>query len=168
MSTHEHKKHAPQSVCLAIVSVSSTRRLAEDQSGHWMADQARDRGHTVKFHQVIDDDSDLICRTVEELVADEDIQSVILTGGTGVGSRDVTIEAVKPMLSKELVAFAPLFAHLSYDQVDSAAIMSRATAGVVGRTVVFCLPGSLKACQLACEKLIFPEIGHLAHHIQKG
>ena len=163
-----HKKQAPRSVSIAIVSVSSTRSLSNDQSGHWMVKQARLKGHTVNNHQVVDDDAELIGRIVQNLVSDDRNQVIILTGGTGISLRDVTIEAVKPMLTKELVAFSALFSHLSYAQVDSAAIMSRATAGIIDDTIVFCLPGSLKACQLACEKLIFPELGHLAHHVQKG
>ena len=167
MSNH-HKKHAPRSVSIAIVSVSTTRSLSNDHSGHWMVEQARLKGHTVNHHQVIDDEAELIGRAVQNLVSDHRIQVIILTGGTDISARDVTIEAVKPMLTKELLAFSALFSQLSYAQVDSAAIMSRATAGLIADTIVFCLPGSLKACQLACEKLIFPELGHLVHHIQKG
>jgi molybdenum cofactor biosynthesis protein B len=166
--SNQHRKQAPRSVSIAIVSVSSTRSLSNDHSGHWMVEQARLKGHPVNFHQVIDDDAELIGRTVQTLVSNDRIQAIILTGGTGISSRDVTIEAVKPMLTKELVAFTTLFSHLSYAEVDSAAIMSRATAGIIVDTIVFCLPGSLKACQLACEKLIFPELGHLVHHVQKG
>lgn len=168
MSTHEHKRHAPRSVVIGIVTVSTTRTLADDQSGHWMAAQARAQGHKVIYHEVIPDEAGIITRTVNKLVADSDVQVVILTGGTGISARDVTIEAVRPLMTKELVAFAPLFAQLSYTQVASAALISRSTAGVIDTTVVFCLPGSLKACQLACKELIFPELGHLMHHVLKG
>ena len=168
MSTHEHKKHAPRAATIGIVSVSTTRSLADDQSGHWIAGQARDHGHAVNDHTVIPDDAEIIARKVKQLVADPQIQAVILTGGTGISAQDVTIEAVRPLMNKELVAFAPLFAQLSYTQIGSAALMSRSTAGIIDQTIVFCLPGSLKACQLACEELIFPEIGHLMHHIQQG
>lgn len=168
MSTHEHKKHAPRSATIGIVSVSTTRSLADDRSGHWIAGQARDHGHKVNYHAVIPDDAEIIARTVKILIADPHIQAVILTGGTGISAQDVTIEAVRPLMNKELVAFAPLFAQLSYTQIGSAALMSRSTAGIIDQTIVFCLPGSLKACQLACEELIFPEIGHLMHHILQG
>jgi len=168
MSTHEHKRHAPRSVAIGIVTVSTTRTLADDQSGHWIAAQAQAQGHKVIYHEVITDETGMITRTVNKLVADSDVQVVILTGGTGISARDVTIEAVRPLMAKELVAFAPLFAQLSYNQVASAALISRATAGVIDTTVVFCLPGSLKACQLACKELIFPELGHLMHHVLKG
>jgi molybdenum cofactor biosynthesis protein B len=89
-----------------------------------------------------------------------------MSGGTGITKKDVTIEAVNPLFSKELSAFGPLFAKLSMEEIDSAAIMSRATAGVIDSTVVFCMPGSLNACKLACSKLIFPELGHLVKHVQ--
>jgi molybdenum cofactor biosynthesis protein B len=88
-----------------------------------------------------------------------------LTGGTGITQKDVTIEAVSPLFKKELSAFGPMFALLSMKEIGSAAILSRATAGVVGSTVVFCMPGSLNACKLACTELIFPELGHLVKHV---
>jgi molybdenum cofactor biosynthesis protein B len=89
-----------------------------------------------------------------------------MTGGTGVTAKDVTIETVKPLFAKELTAFGPAFTFLSMKQIGSAAILSRATAGVIGSTVVFCMPGSLSACRLACRELIFPELGHLVKHVR--
>ena len=80
----------------------------------------------------------------------------------------VTIEAVRPLFDKELTAFGPLFYHLSLQEIDSAALLSRATAGVVKKTILFCMPGSLKACKLACKALIFPELGHLVKHAHEG
>jgi len=91
----------------------------------------------------------------------------LLTGGTGISGKDVTIEAVKTLFEKELTAFGPLFAQLSFEEIDSAALLSRASAGVIGKTILFCMPGSLKACKLACKALIFPELGHLVMHIQE-
>jgi molybdenum cofactor biosynthesis protein B len=90
-----------------------------------------------------------------------------MSGGTGIGPQDVTIEAVRPLFDKELSAFGVLFAMLSFEEIDSAAFLSRATAGIIGPTIVFNLPGSLKACKLACRNLIFPEIGHLIKHLQE-
>jgi molybdenum cofactor biosynthesis protein B len=88
-----------------------------------------------------------------------------MTGGTGITKKDVTIEAVTPLLTKELTGFGPLFAQLSFEEIGSAAFLSRATAGVIVDTVVFCIPGSLNACKLACRELIFPELGHLVKHV---
>jgi molybdenum cofactor biosynthesis protein B len=88
-----------------------------------------------------------------------------MSGGTGITPKDVTIEALSPMFAKTLTGFGPLFAHLSFEEIGSAAFLSRATAGVIEGTVVFCMPGSINACKLACRKLIFPELGHLVKHV---
>lgn len=168
MGTHEHKNKAPRSVTIGIITVSTTRTLEDDESGHWISRQALDEGHCILVHRVVSDDSSAVIETVQSVIQNESPQVLLLTGGTGISPDDLTIEAMKPMFSKELVAFGPLFAQLSYEQIGSAALLSRATAGVINNTVVFCIPGSLKACRLACQSLIFPELGHLVHHVQAG
>jgi molybdenum cofactor biosynthesis protein B len=168
MGTQEHKNSAPKSVKIGIIAVSTTRALENDASGLWMRRQAIAEGHQVLFHRVVTDDPTVIAQTIRQEIQNHLPQVLLLTGGTGISGRDVTIEAVRPMFSKELSAFGPLFAQLSFDQIKSAAILSRATAGIVGETVVFCMPGSLGACKLACNELIFPELGHLVRHILKG
>ena len=168
MSTREHKDTAPKVVTLGIISVSTTRTLENDHSGHWIHQQAEAEGHQVIYHQVVPDDSQAITRTIREAIQNQGPRVLLLTGGTGISSRDVTIEAVRPLFTKELTAFGSLFAQLSFSQIDSAALLSRATAGLIDKTVVFCMPGSLKACQLACESLIFPELGHLVRHVLVG
>jgi molybdenum cofactor biosynthesis protein B len=165
MSTEKHKHDAPASVTLAIVTVSTTRDLATDASGQWMRQSAEERNHSVTAHRVIPDDAAAIADTVRAIIQEKAPQVILLTGGTGVGPKDVTIEALRPIFSKELTAFGALFAQHSYDQIGSPAMLSRATAGLIDHTIVFCLPGSRKACQLACERLIFPELGHLVHHL---
>ncbi len=166
MGVHEHKKEAPKSVTLGIITVSTTRALINDTSGQWIGEQVKKMGHAVVFHQVISDDIEAITATLRDVVKNINPQVVLMSGGTGITKKDVTIEAVSPLFTKELTAFGPLFAKLSMDEIDSAAIMSRATAGVIGNTVVFCMPGSLNACKLACSKLIFPELGHLVKHVR--
>ena len=168
MSTREHKDTAPKVVTVGIISVSTTRTLENDDSGHWMHQQAEAEGHQVIYHQVVPDDSQSITRMIREVIQNQEPQVLLLTGGTGISSRDVTIEAVRPLFTKELTAFGPLFAQLSFSQIDSAALLSRATAGLIDRTVLFCMPGSLKACQLACKSLIVPELGHLVRHVLIG
>lgn len=168
MSTDEHKKSAPKKVSLGILTVSTTRTQETDRSGRWICRQAKKEGHPVVHYGIIPDDPATISKTLLDIIREHQLQAVLLTGGTGVSRQDVTIEAVKPLLKKELTAFGPLFAQLSFEQIDSAALMSRATAGIIDNTVVFCIPGSLAACKLACNSLIFPEIGHLVHHIQQG
>jgi molybdenum cofactor biosynthesis protein B len=166
MSTEEHKKEAPEKVTIGIITVSTTRALENDKSGIWIHDQATRQGHAVVYHKVIPDDAHLISETVREVIEDPKPDIILMSGGTGITIKDVTIEAVDPMFRKKLSAFGPLFAQLSMAEIGSAAIMSRATAGVIADTVVFCMPGSLNACKLACRKLIFPELGHLVKHIR--
>ncbi len=168
MGHHEHRAKAPESISVAVLSVSSSRTLAEDESGHWIADQAEKNSYTVAAHQVVDDDISAIRQALQKILADASPGAVIVTGGTGITRKDVTIEALRPLFAKELTAFGPIFAQLSYVEINSAAIMSRASAGLIGSTLVFCIPGSKKACQLACNRLIFPELGHLLHHAGEG
>ncbi len=168
MGTQEHKKNAPRRVTIGILSISSTRTLSDDESGRWIGKTALKEGHRVVFHQVLPDDGTTIADSMQKLIRQHAPQAVLLTGGTGITPKDVTIEAVRPLFNKELTAFGPLFAQLSYEEIDSAAMLSRATAGVVDKTAVFCMPGSIKACKLACNALIFPELGHLVSHIHSG
>jgi len=165
MSVHEHKKEAPKTVRIGIITVSTTRALIDDASGKWISEQAEKTGHTIVFHQVIPDDAGIIAATLNARIKESNPQVILMSGGTGIAKKDVTIEAVSPLFTKELSAFGPLFAKLSMEQIKSAAIMSRATAGTIGNTVVFCMPGSLDACKLACTRLIFPELGHLIKHL---
>ena len=167
MSSFAHKKNAPRAVKTGIITVSTTRSLKDDKSGHWISKNAKKEGHEVVFHQVIPDDIGIITRTVMDIIKDPAPQALLITGGTGIGSKDVTIEALRPLFTKELTAFGPIFAQLSFEQIDSAAILSRATAGMVEKTIVFCMPGSINACKLACKAIIFPELGHLVHHIHE-
>ena len=164
MGVHEHKKQAPRFITLGIISVSTTRALIDDTSGQWIREQAEKKGHKIVFHEVIPDDAVKIAATLKEGIKESNPQVILMSGGTGITKKDVTIEAVSPLFTKVLSAFSPLFAQLSMVEIDSAAIMSRASAGVIGNTVVFCMPGSLNACKLACKRLIFPELGHLVKH----
>lgn len=168
MGIKEHREKAVKSVCIGILTLSSTRTLAEDESGNWIAEQAQKQGHTVIFHQVISDHAETIRQTVLDTIQTHHPDALLLNGGTGVSPKDVTIEAVKSLFQKELTAFGHVFAMLSYGEIGSGAILSRATAGIIRKTAVFCMPGSLNACRLACEKLIFPELGHLVRHMHRG
>ena len=165
MGTREHKEHAPKKVTIGIITVSTTRALVDDSSGKWISDQAINEGHEVVYHQVIPDDADIIANTVKNVIRHQGPQVILMSGGTGITEKDVTIEALNPMFTKTLTAFGPLFAQLSFEEIGSAAFLSRATAGIIEKTVVVCMPGSINACKLACRKLIFPELGHLVKHI---
>lgn len=168
MGTKEHKAKAFKNIKIAILSISTTRKLAEDKSGHWIAKQAKREGHTVVCHQVVDDDKDAIRSAALKAMGEFEPQALLLTGGTGITPRDVTVEAVRPLFQKELTAFATLFTMLSFEEIDSAAILSRATAGIIANSVLFCMPGSLKAVKLACKNLIFPELGHILMHLHQN
>ncbi len=167
MSSKAHKKNAPRAVKTGIITVSTTRSLKDDKSGLWISKRAKKEGHEVVFHQVITDEIEIITRTVMDVIRDLSPQALLVTGGTGISSKDVTIEAVRPLFTKELTSFGPIFAQLSFEQIDSAAILSRATAGVIEKTILFCMPGSINACKLACKAIIFPELGHLVHHFHE-
>lgn len=167
MSVSLHKKDALKNIYLAVISASSTRTLADDKSGAWIKKQAEKEGHEVVIHETVNDDTEEIRKLIDHVTKMISPHAVIISGGTGISSRDVTIEAVQPLFRKKLTAFGPLFAQLSFEKIDSAAIMSRATAGIIDNSIVFCIPGNIKACQLACNELIFPEVGHLLKHMKE-
>lgn len=167
MGTKHHKDTAPEQVSVAVVTVSTSRSLVEDESGHWMSKWSKKEGHTVVHHTLVPDDMALIRDTVLGVIRDYSPDVVLVTGGTGISPKDVTIEALRPLFTKELSAFGILFAQLSYEEIDSAALISRATAGIIYNSVVFSMPGSLKACKLACKALIFPEMRHLVRHVRE-
>jgi molybdenum cofactor biosynthesis protein B len=168
MGTKKHKAGAPVTVKVGIVTVSSTRTLKDDKSGLWISKQLKKQRHKVVFHEVVPDDAEIITRTVMEAVNVIKPEVLLISGGTGITSKDVTVEAVRPLFEKELTAFGPLFSQFSFEEIDSAALLSRATAGVYANTIIFCMPGSLNACKLACKMLIFPELGHLVGHLQEN
>ncbi len=166
MTKKEHIKQAPQAVAVAVVTVSSTRSAESDKSGAWMKSLCEKEGHTIVGYHIVADDRHTITRIVSSLIETAGPDIILVNGGTGISPKDVTIEAIRPLFTKEMTAFGVLFAKLSFGEIDSAAILSRAAAGIVGNTAVFCLPGSLKACKLACIELIAPEIEHIAAHLR--
>lgn len=156
----EHKEHAPKTVSFAIVTVSDSRDLYHDASGGLLADLAQKAGHKVESRTLVKDEPAEIQVALREALSGV-ADALIFTGGTGVARRDVTIESVAPRFVKELPGFGEIFRALSYQTLGSAALASRADAGVIAGKLVFLLPGSPDACRLAMEKLILPEAGHL-------
>lgn len=153
-----HREVAPGVVTVKIVTVSDTRTAEDDSSGALLRTLFTQAGHEVVEAVIVPDEK----RRVQQEVLDaKGAKAVVLTGGTGVGPRDVTVEAVQALFEREIPGFGELFRMLSYQEVGSAAMMSRAMAGFVGEVVVFALPGSRAAVRLAAEKLILPEVGHL-------
>lgn len=154
-----HKAHAPTRLRFGILTVSDSRALAEDRSGDEIELLVKAAGHDISGRALVRDEAEDIRAAAASLVAASDV--VIVTGGTGVARRDVTPEAIEPLFEKRLPGFGELFRSLSWADVGSAALMSRAVAGIVRGAPVFLLPGSPSACRLALERLILPEAPHL-------
>ncbi|EMA63423.1 molybdenum cofactor synthesis protein [Halorubrum distributum JCM 13561] len=163
-----HHHHDVDSVAAAVVTVSSSRGTDEDPAGDYIAAAFEEAGHEVVVRELIDDDYDSVQGTVDRLARRKDTDAVVTTGGTGVTPDDVTPEAVRGVLAKPLPGFGELFRRLSYEEVGTRTIGSRATAGVVSATPVFCLPGSENAVRLGVDEIILPEVGHLAGLAGRG
>jgi molybdenum cofactor biosynthesis protein B len=161
-SAHHHRKSAPSQVPTAVITVSDTRTLDTDAGGARVAELLSASGHPVVVREIVKDEPAAISATLNALLARDDVGAVILTGGTGVAPRDVTPDTVEPLLDRVVPGFGELFRALSYEQIGSAALLSRALAGLASGRVVFVLPGSRGAVELAMEKLVLPELGHLA------
>ncbi len=146
----------PQGV--KILTVSDTRRLEDDHSGALIAELLSGAGHRVLERRVVRDEQELLREIVSGWCAEDSVRAVIVTGGTGVTARDVTPEALEPLFDKPLAGFGELFRMLSFAEIGTAAIQSRATAGVVRGRIVFAVPGSTGACRLAMEKIILPQL----------
>ena len=161
MPVHAHKAHVAKCVSCAVVTVSDTRTTADDTSGRRITELLTAAGHVVRSYGIVRDDPPAITECARELLGSGEMQAVILNGGTGLAPRDVTVEAVRLLLDKELPGFGELFRYLSYAEVGSAAMLSCATAGVARGVIVICLPGSTLAVELAMTKLVLPELGHM-------
>lgn len=158
----------PNEIRIAILTVSDTRTEDNDTAGALIEHFAELAGLAVAGRGWVADDTGKIRNVVTALLADPEIDAVITTGGTGIAARDVTIEAIRPLLSKELDGFGELFRYLSFaEDVGTKAMLSRAAAGTSQGKVVFILPGSRGAVRLAMESLIIPEIRHIVAELRK-
>ncbi|WP_049969664.1 MogA/MoaB family molybdenum cofactor biosynthesis protein [Haladaptatus cibarius] len=156
-----HHAHDKGELGVGVVTVSSSRSLDEDSAGDAIAELVEADGHDMVTRELVPDDYDTIQKTVDNLVGRKDMDVVVTTGGTGVTPDDVTIEAVTRLLEKELPGFGELFRTLSYDEIGTKVVGTRATAGVVDGVVICCLPGSENAVRLGIEEILLPEVGHL-------
>ncbi|MBU1198789.1 MAG: MogA/MoaB family molybdenum cofactor biosynthesis protein [Nanoarchaeota archaeon] len=166
-TSKEHKKHAKISAGFAIITLSNTRTLKEDTSGDLIQEIAENNNHKVLFRKVIPDSKAVLEKTIRELLKNKEAQVIVTNGGTGLASTDITIETLAPKFEKDIPGFSALFWLLGYEQAKSATMLSRAAAGTISGKVVFCLPGSPRACKMAVEELIIPEIGHILKHAKK-
>jgi len=167
-----HKVGVKKSYNAAVISISTSRFMkygsvktpekAEDISGRIIVDLLENAGHKLCLYSLISDEGRSITEAVKALINDVDV--VITTGGTGLAPRDVTIEAVKQMIQKDIPGFGELFRIISYEEVGSSAMLTRASGGIAEKTAIFCLPGSPNAVKLAMEALILPELQHILLH----
>lgn len=163
----EHKSTAPRSIGCWVLTISDSKTPETDTSGKLIRELLSGAGHTVVGSEIVRDEPAEVQRVIREACARDDVRAVIMTGGTGITSRDSTFEAVEAMLDKRLPGFGELFRMLSYQEVGGAAMLSRAQMGVAQRRIVVSLPGSPNACRLALEKLLLPELGHLVRELSR-
>jgi len=174
-SSRKHKTEAPRKLNFVVIVSSSSRyqkfkerKAFTDPSGDLIVELLRKAGHIVVSREILPDDRVLIGKYVGNAIGSEDVDAIIVCGGTGVSITDVTIETVRPLMIKTLPGFGELFRKLSYDEIGSAAIMTRALAGVTDQgKAVFCIPGSPQAVKLVMTKLILPETGHILKHARE-
>lgn len=169
-----HKEHAPKSVSVFVVTCSTSKAAqkkeglaADDPSGDEIERLLREAGHRISGRTLIPDRVGLLRNTVRQALK-PGIDAIIITGGTGIAPSDVTVEAVMPLLEKEIPGFGELLRKISYERIGSAAMMTRATAGVVKGKAIFCLPGSPDGVTTAVKELILPELGHVLSIARQG
>ncbi len=163
----DHRQEGPQSVQVAVLTVSDTRTLDTDTSGALIVELIEAAGHRILDREIVPDEPDRIGFLLRAYQARPEVQAVLLTGGTGISPRDQTYEAVSSLLTKTLPGFGELFRTLSYAEIGSATILSRAVGGLMGELVVLVMPGSKAAVRLAMSRIILPELAHIVHQARK-
>jgi molybdenum cofactor biosynthesis protein B len=166
-STKQHRCDSPKSVRCAVVTISDTRTLETDRGGMLIVEMLGTGGHEVTGRQIVRDDPREIEPLLLKLADPAANDAVLMTGGTGIAARDRTFETVSGLLAKAMPGYGEMFRMLSYEDIGPAAMLSRAIGGVLNNVVVLTMPGSVAAVQLAMEKLIVPEIGHLVYEARK-
>jgi molybdenum cofactor biosynthesis protein B len=145
---------SPQPLAIAVLTVSDTRTQENDTSGHYLVEALQKEGHSKADKAIVIDDIYQIRAVLSAWIADDGIDAVLITGGTGFSGRDSTPEAVRPLFDKDIDGFGEMFRALSYDEIGSSTVQSRALAGFANDTVIFCMPGSTGACKTAWNGLI--------------
>jgi molybdenum cofactor biosynthesis protein B len=165
MPYEDHIQQAKDPVTCAVLTISDTRTEADDKSGKIIQDFVLNAGHHVGFYRVVKDDAEQIRKLIIQIATEGTCHVILTNGGTGIAARDTTYEAVTSLLEKRLDGFGEVFRFLSWEDIGSGAMLSRAVAGVYKDTMIFCMPGSSGAVKLAMEKLIVPELSHLVWEI---
>jgi molybdenum cofactor biosynthesis protein B len=161
MAVSEHKEKSHRAVRCAVITASDTRTGDTDKSGQRIKDLLAAQNHRIVSYHILKDDPDQIATAVRTLLAQPEVDAIIINGGTGIAPRDTTFEAIQGLLEKEITGFGELFRMLSYQDIGSAAMVTRATAGVANGKVIISLPGSTGAVELGMTKLVLPELGHM-------
>lgn len=167
MSVSQHQQSAKSSLAVAVLTVSDTRSLETDKGGGLVVELLTAAGHSVADREIVPDEPLLVKELVGRWIANDAVNAVLVTGGTGIAARDTTCETVVGLMTKLLPGYGELFRMLSYEEIGAAAMLSRAVGGVCDQTIVLTMPGSTAAVQLAMEKLILPELPHLVHEATK-
>ncbi len=167
MGHKEHRAQSPSVVHCTVVTVSDTRTAETDASGTLIRKLLADQGHRIVSSHLVKDEPVEVRKLLDTVFQNSDVQAVILNGGTGISKRDGTYEAVVEVLEKRLDGFGELFRSLSYQDIGSAAMLSRAVAGTCRGRILISIPGSEAAVRLAMEKLILPELGHLVREVNR-
>ncbi|MBA2510967.1 MAG: MogA/MoaB family molybdenum cofactor biosynthesis protein [Rubrobacter sp.] len=166
-SVQQHRESAPETVRIAVLTVSDTRTPETDTGGDVVEELMRGAGHEVVAREIVRDEAASIRTRLVDLLDRTDVDAVVTTGGTGISARDTTYEVVDRMIEKKLDGFGELFRMLSYEEIGAAAVLSRAVAGTVGTKLVASLPGSRNAVRLGVERLLAPEIAHVVFELRK-
>lgn len=166
-SVHEHRESAPETVRVAVLTISDTRTPETDTGGDVAEELLAGAGHEIVAREIVRDEVSSIRTNLVDLLARSDVDAVVTTGGTGISARDTTYEVVDRMVEKKIDGFGEIFRMLSYEEIGAAAVLSRAVAGAVGTKLVASLPGSRNAVRLAVEKLLVPEMAHIVFELRK-
>lgn len=165
-ASHQHQAAGESARC-AVITLSDTRTAETDRSGQRIIALLQEAGHSVTTYRLLPDDSSALDGLLRDLIAQEQIDAIFTNGGTGISRRDCTTEVVEKHLTQRLPGFGELFRMLSWEQIGSGAMLSRATGGIAGGKLLFAMPGSTAAVELAMTRLILPELRHLLHELRK-
>ena len=163
-STQEHRRQAPRSVGVCVLTVSDTRTIETDEGGALIESMLQAAEHTVRARRIVPDERECIGTAARELLRIDGVQALLVTGGTGLAARDQTTEAIEALYDAFIPGYGELFRMLSFQEIGPSAMLSRASAGRMGQQVVVTMPGSPAGVRLAMERLIMPELPHLVFH----
>lgn len=167
MSVEQHKKNTDQPIRFMVITISDTRNELTDKSGQLMKELILLENFQVKEYRIVQDERDQIYAAILEGIQNPNIDIIVTNGGTGLSNRDVTYDVLEQLLEKKILGFGELFRMLSYEEIGSAAMLSRAIGGITKGTVIFSTPGSSGAVRLAMNKLILPEVVHIVNELNK-